>query len=169
MIDPTITDKQTIGYIGIRYTLTFHTQVLSHHQRLGSPMPPRDASQLAKFMSESFHPSSLELHESILAALADLYIHGTALPPNFIPDDDVATGREFLEQSGKTHTVEKPDSSSSSSSWEHCRAAVIWRRVWELHGALPLEKVPATLERVRCLETLGTVRRLANIPKQARF
>ena len=133
--------------------------MLSRNRRLGSPLTLRDATRLARFMSGSFHPSTLELHESILAALADLYIHGAALPPDYYTSGKIA-GRDSSESSGKVslYDDEASTSPSSTGTGTGCHAAEVWRRVWERHGTLPLDRVPTTLERVRCLETLGTVR-----------
>ena len=129
---------------------TASSQVLSHHLRLGSPLPHRDAACLAHFMSASFYPSTLELHESILAAIADLYIHGAALPP--VMTEGAGADLPPVSAGNDGPIPDQPMVPSGP-----CKAAAIWRRVWEVHGALTLDRVPATLERVRCVETLGTV------------
>ena len=125
-------------------------QVLSCHHRLGSPLPPRDASRLALFISSGFHPSTFELHESILASLADIYIHHPST---------VATPRSVrgINASDLGAAASGGCDDGYGSDGESSRVARIWKEVWTAHGCLSFDDVPATLERVRSLETLGTV------------
>ena len=97
----------------------------------------------------SSFPTTLELHESVLSSLADLYLHGgTAVhmgsaTPTCVPSG--GAGREVeANQRGGAESGESV-------------AQVIWQEVWREHGVLPLDTVPSTLERVRNLEALGTV------------
>ena len=103
--------------------------------------------RLALFISSGFHPSAFELHESVLAALADLRIHNPD-PTEF----STCNADAFLVSPAAEATCSRKLSVSSKG-----RVAEIWRDVWTTHGCLSLDLAPTTLERVRSLETLGTV------------
>ena len=125
-------------------------QVLSCHRRLGTPLPPRDASRLAVFMSAaSSFPTTLELHKSVLSSLADVYLHGGAAVHM-----DIVTA--MCVPSGGAGQEAESNHRGGAESGESV-AQGIWQDVWRRHGVLPLDTVPSTLERVRNLEALGTV------------
>lgn len=58
-------------------TFFYHAsvQVLSCHARLAVPLPARDAARLARYLFTAGGCSSIDLHESIMAAVADLSLH----------------------------------------------------------------------------------------------
>ena len=97
----------------------------------------------------SSFPTTLELHESVLSSLADLYLHGgTAVQM----DSAMAT----CVPSGGAGREAESNQRGGAASGESV-AQVIWQEVWRRHSVLPLDTVPSTLERVRNLEALGTV------------
>ena len=97
----------------------------------------------------SSFPTTLELHESVLSSLADLYLHGgTAV--------HMGSATAACVPSGGAGRVAEANQRSGAVSGESI-AQAIWQDVWRRHGVLPLDTVPSTLERVRNLEALGTV------------
>jgi hypothetical protein len=106
-------------------------QAMSRHRRLAIPLPAREAVRLSRFLSSLFYATSLDLHDSVLAGLADLYMHGA---------QPLLGSRQ-----------------GSSITCSASPATEAWERVWREHGILP--EVPSTLERMRNLESLGTVRK----------
>ncbi len=149
-------------------------QVLSCHRRLGSPLPARDAARLSRLMAATFYPTSLDLHDAVLAALADIRMHSSSCRSN------VGEGGEQQSQEGPASAPHQPDLATESPALltqgaaapasatgvappieanEGGRVASIWHDVWREHGVLP--GVTATLERLRNLEALGTV---SNLP-----
>ncbi|GAX74344.1 hypothetical protein CEUSTIGMA_g1793.t1 [Chlamydomonas eustigma] len=150
-------------------------QVLSQHWRLGTPLPPRDAVQLSRFMSSSFYPTSMDLHDAVLAALADLYIHGASIPSSTklhsSPAKAVLQSQDTSRTKSTDNIISRVEGSAAAaaatasdddlrkqqSGSHNNRASELWQGVWSARGVLPVDMVHTTLERVRNLETLGTV------------
>ncbi|KAG1670828.1 hypothetical protein FOA52_003419 [Chlamydomonas sp. UWO 241] len=99
----------------------------------GRRLPGARAARCAQLLRSCGYCTSLQLHDGVLSALADLYIHGAL-------DSSVTSAAP-------------PATSGTTPPGGNSRAAAVWRRVWGNHGVLP--GVPVTLERLRNLEALG--------------